>query len=239
MQSDGRSPGSQVNDGRRSSRLPSDHRWRRLAACSCEGSHGLGFAAFTVFPFDPEGNHHRDGTGARRWARARHRWSYLFIAPRGCYDCERGRASCQPRSLVLWNRALRVEAGASPARSRHCNRSSSAESQTLSATKHRLKRGRELPEEDWFMNTATHFAPPTAVAAIPLARCSSVGHLRGAYLFARRLFRRRRRGRHLDHQGHVRARIRARQPPSARLPLPLTASADARPRSPYAPRQGF
>ena len=51
--SDGRSPGSRVNDGRRSSRLPSDHRWRRLTAYSCGGSHGFSLSACTVFPFDP------------------------------------------------------------------------------------------------------------------------------------------------------------------------------------------
>src|SRR5271165_391294 len=50
---DGRSPGSRVNDGRRSSRLPSDHSWRRLTAYSCGGSHGIGLSACTVFPFDP------------------------------------------------------------------------------------------------------------------------------------------------------------------------------------------
>ena len=51
--SDGRSPGSRVNDGRRSSRFPSDHEWRRLSAHSCGGSHGIGLSACTVFPFDP------------------------------------------------------------------------------------------------------------------------------------------------------------------------------------------
>jgi len=51
--SDGRSPGSQVNDGRRSSRLPSDHKWRRLTAYSCGGSRGFGVSAGTAFPFDP------------------------------------------------------------------------------------------------------------------------------------------------------------------------------------------
>src|SRR6185437_4801647 len=53
--SDGRSPGSRVNDGRRSSRFPSDHKWRCLTAYSCGGSHGIGFSAGAVFPFDPRG----------------------------------------------------------------------------------------------------------------------------------------------------------------------------------------
>src|SRR5271166_5315286 len=53
LTSDGRSPGSRVNDGRRSSRFPSDHKWRRLTAYSYGGSHGIGLSACTVFPFDP------------------------------------------------------------------------------------------------------------------------------------------------------------------------------------------
>jgi hypothetical protein len=43
--SDGRSPGSRVNDGRRSSRFPSDHEWRRLTA------YGLGLFSLHRVPF--------------------------------------------------------------------------------------------------------------------------------------------------------------------------------------------
>jgi hypothetical protein len=58
--SDGRSHGSRVNDGRRSSRFPSDHDWRRLAACSCEGSRGVGrLKPAPRSLLIPEGNHRR------------------------------------------------------------------------------------------------------------------------------------------------------------------------------------
>jgi hypothetical protein len=59
-----------------------------------------------------------------------------------------------------------VEAGASPARSRHCDRPLSAESQTLPATKHVLKRGRDIPKE--FDMTTSTLAPAARPVAIPI-----------------------------------------------------------------------
>jgi hypothetical protein len=44
----------------------------------------------------------------------------------------------------------------------------SAESQTRSSSQAHLAWGRELPEEYWFMNTATQYAPTAVVGAIPL-----------------------------------------------------------------------
>src|ERR1700733_12738395 len=60
-----------------------------------------------------------------------------------------------------------MEAGASPARSRRCDRPFSTESQTLSATKH-VKRGRDIPKE-FNMAASTTFAPPAPPpAAVPI-----------------------------------------------------------------------
>jgi hypothetical protein len=48
------------------------------------------------------------------------------------------------KGRMVNTRVVGLEAGASPARSRHCDWPHSAESQTLSATKH-VKRGRDIP----------------------------------------------------------------------------------------------
>ena len=64
--SDGRSPGSRVNDGRRSSRLPSDHEVASSHRLQLRGQPRLRRPASPCSLLIPEGNHRGDANGVRR-----------------------------------------------------------------------------------------------------------------------------------------------------------------------------